>query len=1027
LFCCGYLSAIEVEGIIGSDTVWSPENNPYQVIDDIEVPEGITLTIEPGVRVEFMDYHRFQIYGSLLSVGTESDSIFFTSGRIDPTTGDWYAINFIEEPSSNSVLTKTIIEYSNAGALCENSSPGIYNNKFINNHTGIVCYDNSLFLVIHDNILVNNSWGIYCNNSEAIFRYNYLSDNEEYGIYCTENSSPTITNNVIKTTMGIAIIIKENSVPVVSQNNFLDNETCISIEDNADPVIFNNIFYASGTGIDIDETSIPSSVGYNLFWLNTVDLSEDVLPGFGELTEINANGDECDVYYNLFLDPEFLDPENGDFHLAESSPAIDAGNPGHDYTDPDGTVADLGALYYQQGPLIPLADFSAEPLQGGAPLAVQFTNLSLYGAETYLWDFGDGDTSTACDPLHIYENSGDYTVTLSAYGENGSDTFMKEDYIEVIPEEEALMGSLSGVLSNDYIYSVFDDIYVNMGDTLIIEPGVTVRFMDHYSFTIYGTLLAEGTETDSIYFTSGKAEPAISDWDKIEITGYSSSNSIIAFCNIEYNENGISCNTHSSLDISNSRICNSNMHGIEVINFASININGCNIYNCHIGTVCEYNSEAVIDSTFYENNDAALRNDFESSTEITNCQLTNNGTGLMNDYDSELYVDNCEIRNCYYYSGIQSNNDSNLEVVNSLIANCEYHGINAYDCPELVIDNNTITNNTRYGIQVGSSTAFITDVTISNNYISGNSNGIYTRSPTYPVIYANTICNNQNHGINFSYLSSYDIPTEVAYNLIYGNGAAGIYTSENVGYAFIDIYNNTIAYNQSAIINIEDDNFSIINNIIYENQMGISSCEELVCLEYNLFWENDTTAVMQIPDGFGDITTQNANGDSCDTYYNLFLNPLFADPENDDFHLIGNSPAIDAGNPAPEYMDHDGTTGDIGAFYYDQSDNDENEIPEQPIRLLWNYPNPFNPQTTISFYTTEGTEIYPSWRNAELNIYNIKGQRVREFKIENVKCKIYSVVWDGKDDNGREMPSGVYLYKLSGGNVNRTGRMVMIK
>jgi len=45
----------------------------------------------------------------------------------------------------------------------------------------------------------------------------------------------------------------------------------------------------------------------------------------------------------------------------------------------------------------------------------------------------------------------------------------------------------------------------------------------------------------------------------------------------------------------------------------------------------------------------------------------------------------------------------------------------------------------------------------------------------------------------------------------------------------------------------------------------------------------------------------------------------------------------------------------------------------------------------------------------------------------NVKCRINTVVWDGKDDNGRAMPSRVYIYKLSSGNENETGRMVINK
>jgi len=79
-----------------------------------------------------------------------------------------------------------------------------------------------------------------------------------------------------------------------------------------------------------------------------------------------------------------------------------------------------------------------------------------------------------------------------------------------------------------------------------------------------------------------------------------------------------------------------------------------------------------------------------------------------------------------------------------------------------------------------------------------------------------------------------------------------------------------------------------------------------------------------MPAAFGVIITVNANGDSCDTYMNLFMDPLFVDPGNLNFHLTEYSPCIDAGDTDPLYFDPDGTVADMGAFYFDQS-----QIPQQ--------------------------------------------------------------------------------------------------
>ena len=73
-----------------------------------------------------------------------------------------------------------------------------------------------------------------------------------------------------------------------------------------------------------------------------------------------------------------------------------------------------------------------------------------------------------------------------------------------------------------------------------------------------------------------------------------------------------------------------------------------------------------------------------------------------------------------------------------------------------------------------------------------------------------------------------------------------------------------------------------------------------------------------------------------------------------------------------------------------------------------NYPNPFNPTTTISFSIPEESKI-------ELSIYNIKGQKIKSLLNDQITAGEHSIVWNGKDDNNKPVSSGVYLYKL---NVN---------
>jgi len=91
---------------------------------------------------------------------------------------------------------------------------------------------------------------------------------------------------------------------------------------------------------------------------------------------------------------------------------------------------------------------------------------------------------------------------------------------------------------------------------------------------------------------------------------------------------------------------------------------------------------------------------------------------------------------------------------------------------------------------------------------------------------------------------------------------------------------------------------------------------------------------------------------------------------------------------------------------------------------LVNYPNPFNPSTTISFeLNTEITE------NTEIEIYNVKGQRIREFKMENVKRKMNKVTWNGTNQQKNPVASGVYfaVLKAEDGRVWASRKMILLK
>lgn len=129
----------------------------------------------------------------------------------------------------------------------------------------------------------------------------------------------------------------------------------------------------------------------------------------------------------------------------------------------------------------------------------------------------------------------------------------------------------------------------------------------------------------------------------------------------------------------------------------------------------------------------------------------------------------------------------------------------------------------------------------------------------------------------------------------------------------------------------------------------------------------------------------------------------------------------------------DGSVTDYGWYIDDVAlttqtgtDNNQDEIGNQVV-LRQNYPNPFRIFTTIAF-NIHRRDI----ENAEINIYNIKGQLVKRLGFRPPAGRsdfgFGEAIWDGKDDNGKKLPNGIYLYKLNSGNYqSKVKKMILLR
>lgn len=149
---------------------------------------------------------------------------------------------------------------------------------------------------------------------------------------------------------------------------------------------------------------------------------------------------------------------------------------------------------------------------------------------------------------------------------------------------------------------------------------------------------------------------------------------------------------------------------------------------------------------------------------------------------------------------------------------------------------------------------------------------------------------------------------------------------------------------------------------------------------------------------------------------NLSVDPLFCDPDVDDYQLAGNSPCLALNNDCDQLIG----ALDLGCdIITDVEDGDNNSLPDT-YQLSQNYPNPFNPTTRISY-------SLPKKSFVTITIYNILGRGIITLINKSVAAGHHDVIWDGKAENGREVSSGIYFYRLSADSFTANKKMLLLK
>lgn len=319
---------------------WTKAGSPYYVTDNCQVTD--TLTIEPGVVVKFGGFFEIKVTGVFNAIGAETEPIIFTSAKSSPASDDWNRLYFMDCVINIKWLE---IYYANVGlelhAQRRTFSPKVEHINIENSQTGMYLWDqwsaNFEGEILHCSF-VNCQIGIYCSSydngwNKGYFHHNIIKNCDKGFLFKYGNNGQKIENNTICYCSEYGIFCDVNVEGEFKNNIFLKNNIGISRSGSLPTVVNYNCFYNDSTNFE----GFPDSYGKN--WI------------------LNANGDSCDLAYNIMLDPMIVD--SLDFRLKFGSPCIDAGDPDTDddgtswESDPDdqdqdGTILDMGAYFFNQ-------------------------------------------------------------------------------------------------------------------------------------------------------------------------------------------------------------------------------------------------------------------------------------------------------------------------------------------------------------------------------------------------------------------------------------------------------------------------------------------------------------------------------------------------------------------------------------------------------------------------------------------------------------------------------------------------------
>ncbi len=404
------------------------------------------------------------------------------------------------------------------------------------------------------------------------------------------------------------------------------------------------------------------------------------------------------------------------------------------------------------------------------------------------------------------------------------------------------------------------------------------------------------------------------------------------------------------------------------------------------------NSSPTLTNCVIENN--ALITDNQSSSPLGGGVHLVNSTVSMTDCSVDGHTD------CFEGGGIYSSDASTLTMVGGSVSNNSaagnggglYFSGGSLNLLRVAINDNSNLPTSTFmnggGLYATAATVSMDSLVVSGNTANAGGGAIFNVCDMVEVSNSSIIGNfGQFFGGGMYFQNTTN--AVVAQNTIIENssplsGGGGLYVQ---GPSTPDISNNIIAYNTGGTT--------------FANGVAVGAAPEL--LHCNDVFSNVGTNYSGVDDPTG------SDG-------NISVDPQFCDMEAGDFNVGSLSPC------APENSGGCGLIGALGDGCDGGLSPVDDPVGGVPVafHVEQNFPNPFNPSTTIRF-------ALPSAAHTQVVIFDVAGRKVKTLVDDMLSAQNHEATWTGRDDAGRSVSAGVYFYRVASGNHLSVGRMALIK